>query len=84
MKRVSAWLKDGASKADKTRIDELYSHAAVMRALRNYGVHPRGATSPELEEHFNEAAAGLVITRSRFYLLRLQEMTSRAATRLAE
>lgn len=84
MKRVSGWLKDGASNADKTRIDELYSHAAVMRALRNYGVHPRRAGSPELEEHFNEAAAGLVITRSRFYLLRLQEMTLRAATRLAE
>lgn len=82
MKRVSAWLKDGASHADKTRIDELYSHAGVMRALRNYGVHPRARTSPELEEHFNEVAAGLVVTRSRFYLLRLQEMTSRAVARL--
>lgn len=81
LKRVQAWLKDGASDSDKIRIDEMYAHAGVMREIRNYGVHPRSTTSSDLEDYFTENASGQLLARSRFYLLRLQEMTTKAVAR---
>ena len=82
LKRVSAWLKDGARDSDKIRIDEMYAHAGVMREIRNYGVHPRGTTSTDLEDYFTENASGQLLARSRFYLLRLQDMTTKAVERI--
>lgn len=81
LKRVAAWLKDGAKDADKIRIDEMYAHAGVLREIRNYGVHPRGTSSTDLEDYFTESASGQLLARSRFYLLRLQEMTTKALDR---
>lgn len=81
LKRVTAWLKDGARDSDKVRIDEMHAHAGVMREIRNYGVHPRSMASSDLEEFFTENASGQLLARSRFYLLRLQEMTTKALAR---
>lgn len=81
LKRVNVWLRDGASDSDKIRIDELYAHAGVLREIRNYGVHPRSTGSTDLEDYFTDNASGLLLARSRFYLLRLQEMTTKAAIR---
>lgn len=81
LKRVTAWLKDGARDPDKIRIDEMYAHAGVMREIRNYGVHPRSTRSSDLEEFFTESSSGQLLARTRFYLLRLQEMTAKAVAR---
>lgn len=83
LKRVNTWLKDRASASDKIRIDEMYAHAGVFREIRNYGVHPRSTTSTDLEDYFTETASGQLLARSRFYLMRLQEMTTKAVARTA-
>ena len=59
----------------------MYAHAGVLREIRNYGVHPRGTSSTDLEDYFTESASGQLLARSRFYLLRLQEMTTKALDR---
>ena len=59
-------------------IDELVSHGSFLRDLRNYGVHPRGERSDDLEALFTEEACGLLIMSTRRYLLRLQEAVQRA------
>jgi hypothetical protein len=81
LKRVNVWLREGASDSDKIRIDELYAHAGVLREIRNYGVHPRNTSSTDLDDFFTENASGQLLARSRFYLLRLQDMTTKSVAR---
>lgn len=52
-------------------VQELHAHAGLLRALRNYGVHPRGEPSEQEEHAFTEEAAGLLILESHRYLARL-------------
>lgn len=53
----------------KTVPDELHSHASLMRAIRNYGVHPRpGQDEKELERFFTEEGCGLLLLNSRQHL----------------
>jgi hypothetical protein len=58
----------------KTVPDELHSHASLMRAIRNYGVHPRpGQTEKELERFFTEAGCGLLLLNARQHLKTLSD-----------
>lgn len=50
--------------------DELHSQAALLREIRNYGLH-RGPEKDELERFFNEDACGLLILSTHNYLVRL-------------
>jgi hypothetical protein len=54
----------------RTLPDELLAHAAVLREIRNYGVHPR-ETRDDLERWFTEDACGLLILDTHHYLTRL-------------
>jgi hypothetical protein len=47
--------------------DELLANAGLLRALRNYGVHPV-KTRDDLDRHFNDEECGLLILRTRNYL----------------
>ncbi len=57
---------------------ELEVHAAYLRDLRNYGVHPRGESSTSLEHAFSEHGAGLLLMETHRYLVRLAEATEAA------
>lgn len=62
-------LKPGGVTRDA--LEELRSHAAYLRDLRNYGLHPRGRVSGDLEHHFTEHAASLTFMASHRYFMRL-------------
>jgi hypothetical protein len=53
--------------------DYLSTHAELLRALRNYGVHPRASQSADLEHMLNEEACGLLILNTHRYLVRLAD-----------
>lgn len=58
----------------KTAPDELHSHASLMRAIRNYGVHPRpGQNEKDLERFFTEEGCGLLLLNARQHLKTLSE-----------
>jgi hypothetical protein len=54
----------------KTLPDQLLAHAALLRAIRNYGVHPR-AIRDDLEHWFTEDACGLLLLQTNHYLTQL-------------
>jgi hypothetical protein len=51
--------------------DELLAHAALMRELRNYGVHPAGSPRDDLERYLAEEGCGWLILQTHHYLTRL-------------
>lgn len=53
-----------------TMPDELLANAALLRELRNYGVH-RAKMRDDLDRYFNEEECGLLILRTHNYLVRL-------------
>jgi hypothetical protein len=57
-------------------IVELRSHAELLRAVRNYGVHPRGTVDDRLEEYFNEYGATMLVAMTRRHLTRLRELVA--------
>jgi hypothetical protein len=62
----------------KTVPDELLAHAAVLRELRNYGVHPR-TQRDDLERYLAEEPAGLLLLETHNYLTRLLAAVDAAA-----
>jgi hypothetical protein len=60
----------GVKALARTLPDELLAHAAVLREIRNYGVHPREIRD-DLERWFTEDACGLLILETHHYLTRL-------------
>ena len=50
---------------------ELLAFAALLRELRNYGVHPAGEINDDLERYFTEEAAGLLILQTHHHLTKL-------------
>jgi hypothetical protein len=62
----------------KTLPDELLAHAAVLRELRNYGVHPK-RTRDDLERYLGEEPGGLLVLETHNYLTRLLGAIDEAA-----
>jgi hypothetical protein len=62
-------LKPGG--VSRETLEELRSHATHLRDLRNYGLHPRGRVSGDLEHHFTEHATSLMFMASHRYFMRL-------------
>ncbi|MGY1680559.1 hypothetical protein [Geodermatophilus sp. SYSU D01176] len=56
----------------RVNLDELRAHATYLRDLRDYGLHPRGKVSDDLEHHFTEHAAALTFMTSHRYFMRLE------------
>jgi hypothetical protein len=57
--------------------DELLAHAAVLRDLRNYGVHPT-TVRDDLERHFTEDTCALLIVETHHHLTTLAGAIDRA------
>jgi hypothetical protein len=67
-------------RSTRENLDELRSHAAYLRDLRNYGLHPRSGVSSDLEHHFTEHAAALLFMNSHRYFKRLAAIAAEIAT----
>jgi len=50
---------------------ELDSQAALLRELRNYGVHPRPDEADRLERYFSDSGAAILLLESYTYFKRL-------------
>lgn len=61
----------GTVKRQRLAVTELSKHAAYLRDLRNYGVHPRGEIDPGQEHAFTEAGCLLVLMETHRYMARL-------------
>ena len=61
----------GAVRRQRLAVTELKTHAAYLRDLRNYGVHPRGEIDPGQEHAFTEIGCLLVLMETHRYLARL-------------
>lgn len=61
------------------RVDDLERDAGLFREIRNYGVHPRGTVSADVERHLQEDTCGLLIDAARRHLVTLAEVDSEAA-----
>lgn len=71
MTRVSdVFRQRGALRAT---VDELHSQAALLRQLRNYGVHPRPDEADHLERYFSDSGAALLLMETHTYLARLSD-----------
>lgn len=57
--------------------DELLAHAAVLRDLRNYGVHPT-TVRDDLERYFTEDTCALLIVETHHHLTSLAGAVERA------
>ncbi|MGI5127474.1 hypothetical protein ACQEVB_11750 [Pseudonocardia sp. CA-107938] len=53
-------------------LHELGAHAAHLRDLRNYGLHPRDDEDADMEAAFTEFGCALLLMESRRYLVRLR------------
>ena len=73
----------GSVRRQKMAVHELRSHAAYLRDLRNYGVHPRGEVEPGQEHVFTEAGCLLVLMETHRYLVRLHAAAQAAGANLA-
>lgn len=60
------------------RVDDLERDVVIFRETRNYGVHPRGTSSADVERQFHEDTCGLLITSARSHLVLLAEVDSEA------
>jgi hypothetical protein len=56
------------------RVDDLERDVRLFREIRNYGVHPRGSVSTDVERHLHEDTCGLLITAARSHLVTLAEV----------
>lgn len=73
---VAAHLRE-KNAGSATMPAELLANAALLRELRNYGVHP-AKTRDDLERYFNEEECGLLILRTHNYLVRLASAVRQA------
>ena len=73
----------GSVKRQRLAVTELRAHAAYLRDLRNYGIHPRGDIDPGQEHSFTETGCLLVFMETHRYLARLYAAAQAAGANLA-
>ncbi|WP_123788459.1 hypothetical protein [Phytoactinopolyspora halophila] len=75
MNRISEVLRQ--TRTLRITVDELRAQAALLRQLRNYGVHPR---SDHLERYFTDSGAAILLMETHTYLGRLTDAVSTCLT----
>jgi hypothetical protein len=60
------------------RVDDLERDARLFREIRNYGVHPRGTVSADVERRLHEDTCGLLLATARDHLVALNEADAEA------
>ena len=68
-----------SGRSPRATVDELHAQAALLRQLRNYGVHPRPDETDHLDRYFSDSGAALLLMETYTYLTRLSDAL---ATRL--
>jgi hypothetical protein len=63
----------------RATVEDLHAQAALLRQLRNYGVHPRAAEAGHLERYFTDSGTAVLLMQTHTYLSRL---AAAVATRL--
>jgi hypothetical protein len=76
---VAHVLREAIPKSRRWEADELAQHAALMRRIRNYGVHPREDSDEGLEVYFEEDRCGLLFLEAHRHLTRLGEIVRAVA-----
>lgn len=76
---VAHVLREAIPKPRRWEADELAQHAALMRRIRNYGVHPRDDADEGLEVYFEEDRCGLLFLETHRHLTRLGEIVRAVA-----
>lgn len=74
-KHVAGYLE---SRGMRLQAGDLRSHAALLRELRNYGIHTKPSVDDRLERYLDEATSGLLILTTHRHLVALTEATCRA------
>jgi hypothetical protein len=62
-----------ADRRARAMASDLHAHAAFLRDLRNYGVHPRQDQDPGQEQAFTEVGCLLLVMQTHRYLARLRD-----------
>lgn len=63
-----------STRRTRHRAEELASHATLLREVRNYGVHVRGAEDDELERFFDQVTCGALILATHRHLTGLSDV----------
>jgi hypothetical protein len=72
------------ARRQRTVVTELLAHAAYLRDLRNYGVHPAEDRDPGREHAFTEAGCLLLLMQKHRYLARMSEVVTALHAQRAE
>lgn len=72
--RLAADQLEQMTKRQRSTIADLRVHAAYLRDLRNYGLHPRATSDDDRELAFTEQGSALLLMESRRYFARLREV----------
>jgi hypothetical protein len=64
------------ARRQRTVVTEILAHAAYLRDLRNYGVHPAEDRDPGQEQAFTEAGCLLLLMQTHRYLARMSEVVT--------
>lgn len=83
VQRLAAALLERVPR-QRTTVSELRAHAAYLRDLRNYGVHPNEDPDPSQEHAFTELGCLLILAQTHRYLVRLVEAATAAGANLRE
>lgn len=76
---IVQYLRNNLPREFRWEPDFLVTQGDLMRAIRNYGVHPRATAQADLESFMTEPACGLLIVTTHRYLRRLTEAVDRVA-----
>lgn len=71
MNRVDEVLRQHPPIRDQ--VAELHAQAALLRQLRNYGVHPRPEAKDHLERYLTDSGAAILLMETHTYLSRLAD-----------
>jgi hypothetical protein len=77
---VAALIEDRLPKTRRWKAKQLSTFAALMRSVRNYGVHPRGIADDDVEAYFQEETCGLLFLNVREHLLELAAFADSIST----
>lgn len=71
---IARIVREALPSGQKWRANDVETHAALLRALRNYGVHPTGTADADLDHYFTAERCGLLLLNTYRYLIQLAEL----------
>ena len=81
---VATHIEQHIQKTQRWKAKKLSTFAALMRSVRNYGVHPRGVADDDVEAYFEEDTCGLLFLNVREHVLELAAFADHILTAAEE